>query len=141
MKRIAGIDYGDVRIGLAISDPTKILASPFKAIQTKPTLKDTAALILQELGEYEPIDTLVIGLPLMMNGKESPGSQKVRELAKLLEAICEKTVVLWDERLTTAQVERVLKEAKMSRKKRVRYVDAMAAGAILQNFLDSPCNK
>ena len=136
MKRIAGIDYGEARIGLAISDPSRILASPLKAIATKPSLKETATLILQELGDYEPFDTIVIGLPLLMNGKESPGSQKVRALGKLFEEISDKTIVLWDERLTTAQVERVLKEAEMSRKKRARYVDAMAAGAILQSFLD-----
>ncbi len=65
----------------------------------------------------------------------------VRELALILEELSGKKVVLWDERLTTAQVERTLKEAEMSRKKRTQYIDAMAAGVILQNYLDSPCNK
>lgn len=137
MARIAGIDWGQARIGLAMSDPGKILASPLKAIKTLAQLKDTAAAILIELSPYEPIEKIVLGLPLMMNGKESPGSLKVRELAKILEELSGKTVVLWDERLTTAQVERTLKEAEMSRKKRARYIDAMAAGAILQSFLDS----
>ena len=141
MKRIASIDWGEARIGLALSDPGQILASPLKAIKTLPTLKETAQLILSEFASYEPIEKIVLGLPLLMNGKESPGSQKVRELAKILEELSGKTIVLWDERLTTAQVERVLKEAQMRRKKRVLYIDAMAAGAILQSFLDSPCNK
>jgi putative Holliday junction resolvase len=141
MKRIAGIDYGKARIGIALSDPGRIIASPLKAIETKPILKETATLILQELATHEPIEKIVLGLPLMMNGTESPGSKEVRELAKILEEMTEKTIVLWDERLTTAQVERTLKEAEMSRKKRARYIDAMAAGAILQSFLDSPCNK
>ncbi|MBS0629054.1 MAG: Holliday junction resolvase RuvX [Verrucomicrobia bacterium] len=136
--RIVGIDYGNARIGLAASDPGKILASPLKAIATKKNLRDTAAAILNEFAPYEPIETFVIGLPLLMNGKESPGSKIVRELALILEELSGKKVVLWDERLTTAQVERTLKEAEMRRKKRVLYIDAMAAGAILQSYLDSP---
>lgn len=141
MKRIVGIDYGKVRIGLALSDPSQIIASPLKAVIAKPSLKETATLLLQEISMYEPVEKIVLGLPLMMNGTESPSSKEVRELAKFLEEMTDKTIVLWDERLTTAQVERTLKEAKMRRKKRTQYIDAMAAAAILQNFLDSPCNK
>lgn len=139
--RVAGIDYGQARIGLAVSDPGKFLASPLKAIATKRNLRDTAAAILLEFSSYEPIEKYVIGLPLMMSGKESPGSKIVRELALILEELSGKTIVLWDERLTTAQVERTLKEAEMNRKKRTQYIDAMAAAAILQNYLDTTCNK
>lgn len=136
MKRIAAIDYGEVRIGLALSDPSQILASPLKTITAKPTLKETAESIASLLAQHEPIEKIVIGLPLLLSGKESPGSIKVRELANYLEEITGKPIVLWDERLTTAQVERMLKEAEMSRKKRAKHVDVMAACAILQNFLD-----
>lgn len=139
MSRVAGIDYGKVRIGFALSDPMKMLASPIKALATQKTLKQTAELILAEIKPHEPVEKIVLGLPLMMNGSESPGSKEVRELAKHLEELSGKEIVLWDERLTTAQVERTLKEAEMSRKKRSKVVDAMAAGAILQNYLD--CNK
>lgn len=139
--RIGAIDYGNARIGLAISDPGRILATPVRAIATRKNLRDTAAAILVEFGAFEPIQTFLIGLPLLMSGKESPGSKIVRELALILEELSKRPVVLWDERLTTAQVERTLKEAEMSRKKRVQYIDAMAAGAILQSYLDSPCNK
>ncbi len=141
MGRVAGIDFGEARIGLALSDTGKFLSSPLKAIPAKKKLNDMAANIWAELAQHEPIDTIVLGLPLLMSGKESPGSKKVRELALFLEEISGKSVVLWDERLTTAQVERTLKEAEMSRKKRTKYIDAMAAGVILQSFLDSPCNK
>ena len=141
MKRIACIDYGKVRIGLALSDPGQIIASPLRAIKAKSSLKETAILLLQEFSAHEPIEKIVLGLPLMMNGSESPGSKEVRELAKFLEEMTDKTIILWDERLTTAQVERILKEAEMSRKKRARYIDAMAAGVILQSFLDCACNK
>ncbi len=136
MKRIAGIDFGDVRIGLALSDPGRIIASPIKVINTKATLKETASLILQELIPHEPVEIIVLGLPLHLNGSESPGSKKVRELASLLEELSDKNVVLWDERLTTAQVERTLKEANLTRKKRAKHLDTMAAAAILQNYLD-----
>jgi putative Holliday junction resolvase len=139
LSRVAGIDYGKVRIGFALSDPMKMLASPIKALATQKTLKQTAELILAEIKPHEPVEKIVLGLPLMMNGSESPGSKEVRELAKHLEELSGKEIVLWDERLTTAQVERTLKEAEMSRKKRSKVVDAMAAGAILQNYLD--CNK
>jgi putative holliday junction resolvase len=134
--RIAGIDWGSARIGIAISDTTQFIASPVKAVATKPTPKETAMSLLQELASFEPIDTIVLGLPLMMNGNESESSQKVRALGAILEELCGKKVVFWDERLTTAQVERTLKEAQMGRKKRVKYVDAMAASAILQSYLD-----
>ncbi|NGX39702.1 MAG: putative pre-16S rRNA nuclease [Chlamydiae bacterium] len=137
MGRLLGIDYGEARIGLALSDPNGIIASPIKAIPAKKGLKETAQAIYAELSTLEPIEKIVIGLPLLLSGKESPSSTKVRELAKYLEEIANLPIVLWDERLTTAQVERTLKEANMSRKKRVRYIDAMAAGAILQNYLDA----
>lgn len=141
MKRIAGLDYGEARIGFALSDPGRFLASPIKAIPTKKTLQETAKAILEELSAHEPIEIIIIGLPLKMSGEESPGSMKVRELGAILEETSGKKVVFWDERLTTAQVERTLKEAEMSRKKRTRVIDAMAASMILQSYLDSPCNK
>lgn len=138
MKRIAGIDYGDARIGLAISDPTQMLASPLETIQAKPTPKATAESIALVLGQHMPIEKIVIGLPLLMNGKESESSAKVRQLVPFLEEVTGLPIVLWDERLTTTQVERTLKEAGVSRKKRTQYVDAMAAREILQSYLDSP---
>lgn len=121
-----------------MSDPTQMLASPIQAVEAKSSLKQTAEAIALVLGEYMPIEKIVIGLPLLMNGKESDSSRKVRELIPFLEEVTGLEIVLWDERLTTAQVERTLKEANMNRKKRSKYVDAMAASAILQSFLDSP---
>lgn len=136
LGRIAGIDYGEKRIGVAISDTSQIIASPLKAIIANKNLQKTAELIAAEFISFAPLNKIVLGLPLHMNGKDSPMSLKVRELALLLEKLFNIPVVLWDERLTTAQVERTLKEAEMSRKKQVRYLDAMAAAAILQSYLD-----
>jgi len=136
LKRIAGIDYGDVRIGIAISDPTQLLATPLQTVERKLSLKQTAEEIALVLGEYMPIEKIVLGLPLLLNGKESESSHKVRELAPFLEEITGLEIIFWDERLTTAQVQRTLKEAEVKRKKRTQYVDAMAAAAILQSYLD-----
>lgn len=138
MGRIIGIDFGQARIGLAVSDLTQMLASPVKMLPAKKTLKETAEVILLELDGYEEVDCIVLGLPLLLNGKESPSSLQVRELKKNFEELTEIPIHLWDERLTTTQVERTLKEAQMSRKKRTKYIDAMAAAAILQSYLDSP---
>lgn len=135
--RIAAVDFGDVRIGLALSDPSQFLASPLKVIPNLPTLKETAASILAALKGHEPIEKIVLGLPLLLNGKDSPSSLKVRELKKAFEELSSIPIILWDERLTTAQVERTLKEANMNRKKRTHHLDVMAAGVILQSYLDS----
>lgn len=136
MGRIVGIDFGEARIGLALSDTTHFLASPLKTVLAKANLKETAQALWLALQEHGPIEKIVLGLPLHMNGKESPASLRVRELKKHLEELTQVPILLWDERLTTAQVERTLKEANMNRKKRTQYVDAMAAGLILQSFLD-----
>ncbi|HSX04071.1 MAG TPA: Holliday junction resolvase RuvX [Rhabdochlamydiaceae bacterium] len=135
-NRVAGIDFGLQRIGLALSDERHIFASPFKMVQTAKNLKDTAALLANELSAY-PLQCLVIGLPLHLNGKESEMSLKTRELADLLKALLNIEIILWDERLSSLQVERTLKEAQISRKNRKALLDKTAAAAILQNYLDS----
>lgn len=134
---MAGIDFGLARIGLALSDERHIFASPFKMIKAGKNLQETAALIAQELSSYAPLATLVMGLPLHMNGKESELSAKVRELSALLKNLLNIEIVLWDERLSSMQVQRMFKEAEISRKDQRSLIDKSAAAAILQNFLDS----
>lgn len=138
MARIAGIDYGKARIGIAVSDEREILASPICCLKTGKTLEETAKTIAQELSRHVPLKGIVIGLPLQLKGEDSPMSKEVRELAKLLMSLCPVPITLWDERLTTAQVERTLKESHVSRKKRSEKIDALCAALILQSFLDSP---
>lgn len=133
MGRILGIDFGLKRIGLARSDPSKLIASPLKTLQAAKTLEQTIALILQELTEIEAI---VVGLPLLLSGKDSETTKTVRQFAALLEAQSGLPLILWDERLTTTQVENILKEDKMRRKKRTKYLDTMSATLILQTYLD-----
>lgn len=135
MKRIAAIDFGTVRIGIAVSDERQILASPLSTIVAKPTLKETAALVAHTLSAYS-LDKVVIGLPLFLDGKESPMSQKAREFGTHLESLLAIPIIYWDERLSSSQVDRTLKEGGLNRKKRAALSDKLAAAAILQNYLD-----
>ncbi len=137
MARIAGIDYGRARVGLALSDERAIIATPLPFVPAGKNLQETAKLIAAELAKRGPVSTIVIGLPLHLSGKESPMSEEVRKLAELLGALCQVPITLWDERLSTAQVEKTMKEANVSRKKRTPIIDSLTAALILQSFLDS----
>lgn len=136
MGRILSIDYGTKRIGLALSDPTKTIASPFKAIQTGKNHEQTIVNLLKEISLQE-IETILIGLPLHLSSHASELSELVRQFAAALEEKTGLPIVLWDERLTSRQVERILIEGNVRRKKRIAHVDTMSAALILQNYLDS----
>jgi putative Holliday junction resolvase len=137
MSRIISIDYGLARIGVARSDPMKVLASPLTTIQTERKLELTLAKVAEEIGKHN-IEKVVVGNPLHMNGKSGCQSDEVREFASRLETLLvDIPVVLWDERLTTVQAERAMREGGMNRKKRMKVVDSVAAVLILQSFLDA----
>ncbi len=133
--RLLGLDLGSKTIGLAISDSGLAVASPLETIRRKKFTADAEALIalISERG----IGALVLGLPKNMDGSEGPRAQSTRQFAtNLLEKI-DIPIALWDERLSTAEVERVLiDQADMTRKRRGEVIDKMAAAVILQNFLD-----
>ncbi len=137
MGKIVGIDFGLARIGLALSDARHILAFPLKTVQTEKNVQKTAELLAQELSCHGPLHSIVIGLPLHLNGKESPMSGKVREFAACLKALLNIDIIFWDERLSSLQVQRAFKEANISRKNQKLLLDKSAAALILQNFLDS----
>lgn len=137
MGRIVGIDYGKTRIGLAISDENRIIATALETIQATKDPLETAKKIAEALSGYKKIDTIVIGLPLHMSGKESEMSQSVRAFASVLEDVVPVPIIFWDERLTSAGVEKMLKGIDISRKKRASISDALSAVSILQNYLDS----
>ena len=84
-----------------------------------------------------PIDAIVVGLPLDMRGKDSPMTEEVRKFADYLKAALQLPIVLWDERLTSAQAERQLQDAGLKRKERAQFNDTLAAALILQSYLDS----
>lgn len=133
--RILGLDYGDRKIGVAISDAFGWTAQGVEVIDRKRT-KDVDARIAELIRELE-VTEIVIGLPKNMNGSVGPRGQLSMEFAESLKESVQLPVHLWDERLTTVSAERTLIEADVSRKKRKLVVDKMAASLILQNYLDA----
>ncbi len=136
MNKIIGIDFGEARIGLSISDLSKMMAFPLKCIKAGKKLEETTLILLKEV-ENERFDEFVIGLPLLMSGKDSPMTTKVRNFAVDLESKSGKKVHLWDERLTSKEVENLMMQGSVKRKKRAALSDTLAATLILQNFLDA----
>ena len=136
MGRILGIDYGEVRTGLALSDMSETLASPFKTLKMAKDPKISIERLLKEIAE-NTIIRLVVGLPLLLSGKESNMTQNVKVFAKNLEMASSLPLILWDERLTSKEVERLMIEAKVKRKKRTSNLDTLSATLILQSYLDS----
>ena len=134
-QRLMGIDLGSKTIGLAVSDSGLVVATPLETIKRTRFSIDAAALV-RLLGEYR-IGALVIGLPINMDGSEGPRCQSTRQFAANLMQLVDLPISFWDERLSTAAVERVLiEEADMSRQRRGEVVDKMAAAYILQGALD-----
>lgn len=135
--RLIGIDFGKKRIGVAVSDERRILASPLITIEGFSSLKGAALIIKEKIHSYLPVESLVIGLPLHLSGKESELSTLVRKFAEHLREELSLSVVFWDERLSSRQVEQTMREVGLSRKKQAKLTDQLAAAAILQNYLDS----
>lgn len=136
MGRIFSIDYGKKRIGLALSDPMKIIASPLKTVHAGKNAQETLDILLKEIAAHD-IETIVIGLPLHLSNEESETSLLVRKLKEDLEAKISIPIILWDERLTSKQVERVMIEGNVKRKKRSQHVDILSATLILQSYMDT----
>lgn len=140
-KRLLGLDHGEKTIGMAVSDPALMIASPIGTIRRTKFTKDAQELA-RVITEYD-IGGIVIGLPLNMDGSEGPRTQSVQHFADNLIRKTdeffetEPEIAFWDERLSTAAVERfMIKEADMTRKKRGKKVDTAAAAWILQGALD-----
>lgn len=133
--RTLGIDYGTRRLGLALSDEDGILASPLP-VRTRTSLPDDLKFI-SELIDERRVERIVLGLPLNMDGTQGEMAHAVQEFADGLRSACSVPVVLFDERLTTSEAERVLVQADISRKKRKNLRDGLAAVLILQGYLDS----
>lgn len=134
MGRLVGLDFGKARIGVALSDERKVVATPLDFL---PNTKQFPEALREKLKNYGNVEGFVLGLPLQMNGKEGEMAQEVRKLKQELESLFALPVTLWDERLSTAQVEKELKGREMRRKKQAKIVDSLAACLILQSFLDS----
>jgi putative Holliday junction resolvase len=134
MARILGVDYGERRIGFAVSDPLECMALPLSIVTVEGDRQTIEAIrrVAAEVGA----ERIVIGLPLNMNGSSGPMAQKVSTFALALQVAIGLPVVTADERLSTALVERSLLEGDMSRQKRKGLRDKLAAQVILQGYLD-----
>ena len=138
-QRTLGLDFGEKRIGVAVSDELGITAQGLPTIEVKST-RDALAKVQKLLGEYD-FREIVIGLPKNMDGTLGFKSQVIVHFAELLRKRVGQLVILWDERLTTKMAERAMLAEDVSRKKRKRKVDMIAAQLILQSYLDSPRKK
>jgi putative holliday junction resolvase len=131
---LIGLDLGSKTIGVAASDPDRRIAAPVETIARKKFSLD-AARILALAAERRAVG-LVLGLPVNMDGSEGPRAQATRAFARNLARVTELPIALWDERLSTAAVERALIAADLSRAKRKAVIDQHAAAFILQGALD-----
>ncbi|MEX1047113.1 MAG: Holliday junction resolvase RuvX [Actinomycetota bacterium] len=132
--RILGLDLGDARIGVAISDPENTFAVPFGTIPTGPP--DDMRSIAR-IAEENGVSEVVVGHPLSMSGAAGPRARMAEEFAGALRSFLGITVTLHDERLSTVEAERTLSAAGAGGRRRRRVVDRSAATVILQSFLDS----
>ncbi len=135
-KAVLGIDYGSKRMGLAGSDLSRTIATPYKILYRREISADMAEL--RKIMAEKEIGAVVMGLPLQMNGEEGEIAAEVRKFAAILEENFKFPVLLWDERLSSSAMENFLiKEVDLSRKKRAKVLDASAAAYILQGALDA----
>ena len=132
MKPILGVDFGRVRIGLAISAELRLLAHPLETISSA----DKAVGRIKEVVRDKNIECVVVGMPKLMSGAAGPAATEVFAFVEKLRAVLSCEVVTWDERLTTAAAHRALREAGKKTRTTRTYIDQVAAQMILQGFLD-----
>lgn len=134
MNRALGLDTGDARIGLALSDELRMLAHPLQTVSA-----GKAALAqITEVIQQKSVDTVVVGLPKNMDGTKGAAAQKAEAFAgELQKRVPKVKIILWDERMTTLAAQRALHEAGRNTKQSKGVIDQVAAQMILQSWLDS----
>lgn len=130
------VDWGQRRIGIALSDQNRVIASPHSVVQRTGSLDRDLRHILNVSKEND-VSLIVFGLPVRLDGSMGPEAEGVKEVINKLTEKTEVDVKTWDERLSTAAAEKALLEGNVSRKKRRGVIDQVAAALILQSFLDS----
>jgi putative holliday junction resolvase len=133
-ERLMGLDLGSKTIGIAVSDVTRQIATPIETIRRSKFSADAAQLLA--LAARENAAAIILGMPMNMDGSEGARAQSTRAFVRNLAKLSPLPVILWDERLSTAAVERMLIEADRSRARRREIVDKLAAAYILQGALD-----
>jgi putative Holliday junction resolvase len=133
--RAAGIDYGDVRIGIAISDPERTIASPLENYTRRGPEQDTQRF--RRLVAEQEVTLFVVGLPVHLDGRESPKSQEARQFGQWLGEVTGVPVEFYDERFTSREAEQALLAADLTRKRRKNRLDMLAAQIMLAAYLES----
>ena len=135
MPRVLGLDYGEKRLGFALSDPTEMLATPLKVVTCRSEQEALTETVraCQDTGA----ERLVVGMPINMNGTRGPAAKNVDQFITKLSKRLNIPIETWDERLSTKSATDVLIEAGASRKRRKEVVDKLAAQIFLQNYLDA----
>ena len=136
MGRIMALDVGDVRKGIAVSDPLGIIANPLETYTRKGNVERDAQYIV-DLAKTKEVDLFISGLPLGLNGCENEQTRKTRDFINALSGLTDVPVKYLDERFTTLSAERTLIQGNVRREDRKKVIDKVAATIILQNYLDS----
>ena len=137
--RILAVDPGSIRIGIAISDPMAMIASPLTMIRH--TSMEQDCRVISDLCSQHDVALLIIGQPLGPNGESTPQSRHAQKIAEFLVKMVDLPVELWDESGSTQKAKRIKVEMGVSRKKRSGHLDAHAAAVILQDYLDASGNR
>ena len=135
MKRVMGIDYGDARTGVALSDLLCSIVGSTTVVPSRNREKALADIV--RIAKEQEVGTIVVGLPRNMDGSEGPRAELCREFAAILEEVTALPVVMWDERRTTVEAHNILSQHNYHGQKRKNTVDAVAASLILEGYLNS----
>ena len=135
VKRVLGVDFGQARIGVAVSDELGMLAHPLETVAAKPI--DAATKRIAQLAGEKGVEAVVVGLPRHMSGAQGAAAEEVNAFVAKLRPLLRCIVVLWDERLTTTAAHRALRDAGKKTRSTRGVVDQVAAQMILQGYLDS----
>lgn len=138
--RLLAIDWGEVRIGLAVTDESQTLASPLETLQRRPGKRFPMARFLELMSQHQPVG-LVMGLPLTSEGDEAESAAAARDIGATLARRTGLPVELWDERMSTARALAAVREQGGSTRGRKADVDALAAAVLLQHFLEARRNR
>lgn len=133
--RILSLDVGEKRIGMAVSDVLGIIAQQLETLTR--TNEESDFKRIRDIVRERDVSEIVVGFPLNMDGTEGPKAAEINKFIEGLKKECSVSIKIWDERLTTREADRILREADVSRKKRKKLDDKLAAQLILQSYLDS----
>ena len=133
-SRIMGIDYGEVRVGIALSDPLQIISRPYKVLANS---DDSLFVELNEIIKSENVGKIILGLPLNLEGKDSPKTLEVRKFAEELKKKVPVAVEFFDERFTTVEANEVLKNMGINIRESRKVIDKIAASLILKSYLEN----